>query len=97
MENLARTDPEVAEAIRNETERQGRQLEMIASENFVSEAVLEALGTVLTNKPATITNPRTTDQQIVRATLTTVNNAWKLLTDSQRDRVLDEIFGYAIG
>jgi glycine hydroxymethyltransferase len=52
MENLARTDPEVAEAVRNETERQGRQLEMIASENFVSEAVLEALGTVLTNKYA---------------------------------------------
>jgi glycine hydroxymethyltransferase len=52
MENLFRTDPEVAEAIRNETERQGRQLEMIASENFVSEAVLEALGTVLTNKYA---------------------------------------------
>jgi glycine hydroxymethyltransferase len=52
MENLARTDPEVAEAIRSETERQGRQLEMIASENFVSEAVLEALGTVLTNKYA---------------------------------------------
>jgi glycine hydroxymethyltransferase len=52
MENLARTDPEVAEAVRKETERQGRQLEMIASENFVSEAVLEALGTVLTNKYA---------------------------------------------
>ena len=52
MENLVRTDPEVAEAIRNETERQGRQLELIASENFVSEAVLEALGTVLTNKYA---------------------------------------------
>jgi glycine hydroxymethyltransferase len=52
MENLARTDPEVAEAIRNETIRQGQQLELIASENFVSEAVLEALGTVLTNKYA---------------------------------------------
>jgi glycine hydroxymethyltransferase len=52
MENLARTDPEVADAVRKETERQGRQLEMIASENFVSEAVLEALGTVLTNKYA---------------------------------------------
>jgi glycine hydroxymethyltransferase len=52
MENLARTDPEVAEAVRKETVRQGRQLEMIASENFVSEAVLEALGTVLTNKYA---------------------------------------------
>ena len=52
MENLARTDPEVADAIRQETVRQGRQLEMIASENFVSEAVLEAMGTVLTNKYA---------------------------------------------
>ncbi len=52
MENLARIDPEVAEAIRNETQRQGSQLEMIASENFVSEAVLEALGSVLTNKYA---------------------------------------------
>ena len=50
MHNLARTDPEVAEAIRNETRRQGSQLELIASENFVSEAVLEALGTVLTKK-----------------------------------------------
>ncbi len=52
MENLARTDPEVADAIRKETQRQGSQLEMIASENFVSEAVLEALGSVLTNKYA---------------------------------------------
>ena len=52
MENLARTDPEVAEAIRSETLRQGNQLELIASENFVSEAVLEALGSVLTNKYA---------------------------------------------
>jgi len=52
MENLARTDPEVADAIRNETVRQGRQLELIASENFVSEAVLEAMGTVFTNKYA---------------------------------------------
>src|SRR5512135_3132951 len=52
MDNLARTDPEVADAVRKETERQGLQLEMIASENFVSEAVLEALGTVLTNKYA---------------------------------------------
>ncbi len=52
MENLARIDPEVAEAVRNETQRQGSQLEMIASENFVSEAVLEAMGSVLTNKYA---------------------------------------------
>ena len=52
MENLVRVDPAVAEAIRNETRRQGSQLELIASENFVSEAVLEALGTVLTNKYA---------------------------------------------
>jgi glycine hydroxymethyltransferase len=52
MENLARTDPEIADAIRNETRREGAQLELIASENFVSEAVLEALGSVLTNKYA---------------------------------------------
>src|SRR5215831_19242125 len=52
MHNLARTDPEVARAVRDETRRQGAQLELIASENFVSEAVLEALGSVLTNKYA---------------------------------------------
>ncbi|HEU4523978.1 MAG TPA: serine hydroxymethyltransferase, partial [Gemmatimonadales bacterium] len=52
MQNLARVDPEVADAIRSETRRQGAQLELIASENFVSEAVLEALGTVFTNKYA---------------------------------------------
>ncbi len=52
MDNLRRTDPEIAEAILNETRREGDHLEMIASENFVSEAVLEALGSVLTNKYA---------------------------------------------
>jgi glycine hydroxymethyltransferase len=52
MENLFRTDPDVARAVRDETRRQGSQLEMIASENFVSEAVLEAMGTPLTNKYA---------------------------------------------
>jgi glycine hydroxymethyltransferase len=52
MEHLFRTDPDVAEAVRDETRRQGSQLELIASENFVSEAVLEALGTVFTNKYA---------------------------------------------
>ena len=52
MENLVRVDHEIADAIRNETVREGSQLELIASENFVSEAVLEALGSVLTNKYA---------------------------------------------
>ena len=52
MHQLFRTDPEVAQAIRNETRRQGDHLELIASENFVSEAVLEAMGTPLTNKYA---------------------------------------------
>jgi glycine hydroxymethyltransferase len=52
MRHLAQTDPEVARAVRDETRRQGSQLELIASENFVSEAVLEALGSVLTNKYA---------------------------------------------
>ncbi len=49
---LAQVDPEVAAAIDNETLRQHEGLEMIASENFVSEAVLEAAGSVFTNKYA---------------------------------------------
>jgi glycine hydroxymethyltransferase len=49
---LAEVDPEVYEAIQHETERQGAQLELIASENFTSEAVLEATGSVFTNKYA---------------------------------------------
>ena len=49
---LARQDPEVYSAIQNETERQEYNLELIASENIVSEAVLEAQGSVLTNKYA---------------------------------------------
>src|SRR6266511_3519765 len=52
MGALERGDPEIAKAIRAETERQARNLELIASENFVSEAVLEAVGSVLTNKYA---------------------------------------------
>ena len=50
--SLADTDPEVADAIRNETRRQSEGLELIASENFVSTAVLEAAGSVMTNKYA---------------------------------------------
>jgi glycine hydroxymethyltransferase len=49
---LEEVDPEIARAIENETERQARTLELIASENFVSEAVLEAMGSVMTNKYA---------------------------------------------
>jgi glycine hydroxymethyltransferase len=52
MEPLSKVDPTIARAIRNETERQAEGLELIASENFVSEAVLEALGSVFTNKYA---------------------------------------------
>jgi glycine hydroxymethyltransferase len=52
LEHVWKTDPEVARAILAETERQATTLEMIASENFVSEAVLEASGSVLTNKYA---------------------------------------------
>jgi len=49
---LAEVDPEVAAAIDREVDRQARTLELIASENFVSEAVLQALGSVMTNKYA---------------------------------------------
>ncbi len=49
---LADVDPEVAEALGHELERQQRTLEMIASENFVPQAILETQGSVLTNKYA---------------------------------------------
>jgi glycine hydroxymethyltransferase len=49
---LYEADPEIAAAIDNETRRQHEGLELIASENFVSEAVLEAMGSVFTNKYA---------------------------------------------
>jgi glycine hydroxymethyltransferase len=49
---LAEVDPEVAEAIDHELDRQRRTLEMIASENFVPQAILECQGSVLTNKYA---------------------------------------------
>lgn len=47
---LERTDPEIAEIIRREVERQNTTIQLIASENFTSPAVLEAQGSVLTNK-----------------------------------------------
>ena len=49
---LYEVDPTIAAAIDNETRRQHEGLELIASENFVSEAVLEAMGSVFTNKYA---------------------------------------------
>ncbi len=52
LQTLADVDPDIARTIRDETHRQNTGLELIASENFVSRAVLEAMGTVLTNKYA---------------------------------------------
>jgi len=52
LDTLFRTDPEIAQAIANESRRQRNGLELIASENYVSQAVLEAQGSVLTNKYA---------------------------------------------
>jgi glycine hydroxymethyltransferase len=52
MRTLAEADPETADAVRSERHRQNSGLELIASENFVSRAVLEAAGSVLTNKYA---------------------------------------------
>jgi glycine hydroxymethyltransferase len=52
VKELCRTDPEVFTALRAEIERQTSQLEMIASENFVSEAVMQAEGSVFMNKYA---------------------------------------------
>jgi len=52
VSQLEKVDPDIAKAIHDETVRQSRNLELIASENFVSEAVLEAVGSVMTNKYA---------------------------------------------
>lgn len=52
MKYIQQQDPEVYEAIQNELKRQRSKIELIASENFVSEAVMEAQGSVLTNKYA---------------------------------------------
>src|ERR1700691_260197 len=49
---LAEADPEIAAAVDHEIRRQHEGLEMIASENFLSQAVLEAVGSVFTNKYA---------------------------------------------
>jgi glycine hydroxymethyltransferase len=50
--HLAKADPDVYRAVMLEIERQRQKIELIASENFVSEAVLETVGTPLTNKYA---------------------------------------------
>ncbi len=50
--HLDRVDPFVADFVRREGRRQSLSIELIASENFVSDAVLEAVGSVLTNKYA---------------------------------------------
>jgi len=50
--SLREVDPEISDALQEEVERQSRGLELIASENFVSEAVLETMGSVMTNKYA---------------------------------------------
>ena len=52
MDTLATTDPELKKAIDSELSRQKNKLELIASENIVSRAVMEAQGSVLTNKYA---------------------------------------------
>src|SRR6267154_4980696 len=50
--DLAKADPDIAAAIKNELGRQQHEIELIASENIVSRAVLEAQGSVMTNKYA---------------------------------------------
>ncbi len=52
LKNVKNTDPEIYEAIISETKRQQNKIELIASENFVSESVMEAMGSPLTNKYA---------------------------------------------
>ena len=52
IENIRDTDPEIAEAIEKEIGRQNDHIELIASENWVSKAVMAAMGSPLTNKYA---------------------------------------------
>ena len=52
FDEIKTTDPEIAEAIRAEMERQNSHIELIASENWVSKAVMAAMGSPLTNKYA---------------------------------------------
>ncbi|MBE6471110.1 MAG: serine hydroxymethyltransferase, partial [Coriobacteriaceae bacterium] len=52
LEHILKTDPAVADAIRQELTRQRDSIELIASENFTSPSVMEAVGSVLTNKYA---------------------------------------------
>jgi len=52
LKEISKIDPEVAKAIELEINRQRNKIELIASENFVSKAVIEAMGTPLTNKYA---------------------------------------------
>lgn len=52
LKEIAKVDPEIAKAIDEEVNRQRNKIELIASENFVSQAVIEAMGTPLTNKYA---------------------------------------------
>ncbi|MBI2196959.1 serine hydroxymethyltransferase, partial [Candidatus Daviesbacteria bacterium] len=50
MKNLKKADPQIYTIIKREEKRQKEGIELIASENYVSKAVLEAMGSVLTNK-----------------------------------------------
>ena len=50
IDHVKQTDPEVASALGQELSRQRSSVELIASENFTSQAVMEAMGSVLTNK-----------------------------------------------
>ena len=49
-QNLSQQDPEIYSIIKKESQRQSEEIELIASENYVSSSVLEAMATVLTNK-----------------------------------------------
>ena len=56
-QSLETRDPEIFEAIQNELGRQRNEIELIASENIVSAAVMEAQGSVMTNKYAEVNRP----------------------------------------
>ena len=54
LDDVKKTDPEIAQAIVDEQERQNSHIELIASENWVSKAVMATMGSVLTTADATV-------------------------------------------
>ena len=99
FKNLRNQDPEIFEAIKSEISRQQNKIELIASENFVSEAVMEAMGSHLTNKYAnglvmTALTPHDIENEIYVGKNISLENQYLNNEDkkSKENSLLDELF-----